>query len=250
MPLFTRTRTNPIFYRDRIEALLSDEPQRLERMRTEPGSLDLLTWNIFASLDTHHDQAWLAYRLQALGGANLRAPVRMSLFSGAQRMPYLRPSAAYLDALHRRTGVDGDEQSSGVRAFEQPIEVPVRIETPDVLVLVDTGLERLRPGAGGRDRMAELVDTGLEHARRLSASLAIMVIANAGSALLETRIPALGEADAVARLLPWRRNIPPVTFHGLSWSRLLHLWREERRDLDLDGQPVRGFQTYAQQAAR
>jgi hypothetical protein len=137
-----------------------------------------------------------------------------------------------------------------VRAFEQPIEVPVRIETPDVLVLVDTGLERLRPGAGGRDRMAELVDTGLEHARRLSASLAIMVIANAGSALLETRIPALGEADAVARLLPWRRNIPPVTFHGLSWSRLLHLWREERRDLDLDGQPVRGFQTYAQQAAR
>jgi len=79
---------------------------------------------------------------------------------------------------------------------------------------------------------------------------AIAVIANAGSALLETRIPALGEADAVARLLPWRRSIPPVTFHGLSWSRLLHLWREEQRDLDLGGQPVRGFQTYAQRAAR
>lgn len=250
MPLFTRTRTNPVFYRDRVETLLSDDQQRLERMRTEPGNLDLLTWNIFASLDTHHDQNWLAYRLQELGGDNLRAPVRITLFSGAQRMPYLRPSQAYIDALHRRTGVNGADESTGVRVFEQPIEVPVRIETPDVLLLVDTGLDGLRSGAGGRDRLAELVDTGLEHARRLSSSLAIAVIANAGSTVLDTRIPALADPRALARLLPWRRNLPPVAFHGLSWSRLLHLWRGEHRDLDLDGQPVRAFRAYAEQSAR
>lgn len=250
MPLFTRTRTNPIFYRDRLEALLSDEPQRVERMRTEPGSLDLLTWNIFASLDTHHDQDWLAYQLQAVGGANLRAPVRISLFSGARRMPYLRPSAAYVDGLHRRTGVDGDDPSTGVRAFEQPIEVPVRIETPEVLVLVDTGRDRLGAGAGGRDRLAEVVDSGLEHARRLSSSLVVAVIANAGSSVLDTRIPSLADPRALARLLPWRRDVPPVLFRGVSWSGLLRLWREERRSLDLDGQPVRAFESYAERSAR
>lgn len=249
MALFTRTRTNPIFYRDHLELLLHDEPDRLHRMRTEPDSIDLLTWNVFASLDTHDDPDWLAYRLQEIGGPNLRAPIRMSMFSGRHRAPHLRPSTSYLRAIHERIGVQHSD-TDGIAVFEQPIEVPVRIETPDVLLLVDTGLDGLRSGAGGRGRLAELVDTGLEHARRLSSSLAIAVIANAGSTVLDTRVPALADPRALARLLPWRRNVPPVAFHGLSWSRLLHLWREEQRDLDLDGQPVRAFRAYAKHSAR
>ena len=83
MPLFTRTRTNPVFYRDRAGVALADEPDRLERMRTESTSLDLLTWNIFMSLDTHRDQAWMADRLQVLGGPNRRAPGPIPPFTGA-----------------------------------------------------------------------------------------------------------------------------------------------------------------------
>jgi hypothetical protein len=249
MPLFTRTRTNPVFYRDRLEALLSDEPDRLQRMRVEPGNVDLLTWNIFASLDTHPDQPWLAYRLQALGGANLRAPVRISLFSGARRMPYLQPSPAYIQAIHRRSGTD-HTAADGVAVFEQPVEVPVRIETPEVLLLVDTALDRLRVGAGGRDRLAELVDTGLDHARRLASSLSLAVVANAGSQVLDARVPRLSDSREVARLVPWRAGIPPVTIQGVSWTALLRLWREEHRHLELDGQPVRGFQSYAERSAR
>jgi hypothetical protein len=248
MPPFTRTR-NPIFYRDRLEALLADEPDRLERIRTAPNSTDLLTWNVFASLDTHRDQAWLAYRLQALGGGDLRGPVRISLFSGARRTPHLRPSPAYVDAVHRRTGVDHGVADS-IAVFEQPIEVPVRIETPDVLLLVDTGLDRLRTGSSGRDRLAELADAGLDHARRLSSSLSIGIVANAGTAVLDTRVKQLADQREVARLLPWRAALPPIAFHGMSWTALLRLWNEEHRDLDLDGQPVRDFRAYAQKSAR
>jgi hypothetical protein len=249
MPLFTRTRTNPIFYRDRLEALLAGEPDRLEHIRTEPGSIELLTWNIFASLDTHRDPAWLAYRRQPLGGDALRAPVRISLFSGAHRMPYLQSSPAYVDAIHRRTGVNHGVTDS-VAVFEQPIEVPVRIETPDVLLLVDTGFDRLRVGSGGRDRLAELADAGLEHARRLSSSLSLGVVANAGSAVLQTRVKQLADQPAVAQLLPWRRAVPAMEVHGMSWTALLRLWQEEHRDLDLDGQPVKDFRAYAERSAR
>jgi hypothetical protein len=248
MLLFSRTRANPIFYRDRLEALLGDEPERLERMRTEPGNVDLLTWNVFASLDTHQDQRWLAYRLQLLGGANLRAPVRISLFSGAQRMPYLRPSSAYLRDIHRRTGVD-HSTSDGVAIYERPIEVPVRIETPDVLLLVDTALDRLRSGAGGRDRLVELTDAGLEHARRLASSLSLGVVANAGSSVLTSRLPQLADEHELRRALPWRASVPPVSFHGVSWAALLQTWREEHDYLDLDGQPVRDFRAYTERVA-
>jgi hypothetical protein len=247
MPLFTRTRTNPIFYRDRLEALLGDEPDRLERIRTEPGNLDLLTWNVFASLDTHEDQEWLAYRLQELGGANLRAPVRISLFAGARRTPYLQPSTAYLQAIHQRSGVDHTTHDR-VEIYERPIEVPVRIETPDVLLLVDTARDRLRAGAGGRDRLAELTDAGLEHARRLGLSLSLAVVANDGGSVLSSRLPQLSDGREVARLLPWRTAIPPVTFHGVSWTAMARVWREEQRHLDLDGQPVRAFQSYVERA--
>lgn len=248
MPLFTRTRTNPIFYRERLELILRDEPDRLERMRTEPANTDLLTWNVFASLDTHRDQDWLAYRLQDIGGRNLRAPVRISLFSGRRRAPYLRPSTAYLQEIHQRAGV-AHGTDDGVAVFEQPIEVPVRIETPDVLLLVDTGRQRLRSGAGGRDRVAEVVDSGLEHARRLSSRLSLGIVLDDDSAVLRTEVPPLATVERLARRLPWRTGLPHVDVHGTSWSTVVAMWRDEVDALDLGGQPTRAFQAYAERAA-
>ncbi len=244
MALFTRTRTNPVFYADRLAVMLRDEPERLERMRTEPDNVDLLTWNVFSSLDTHRDQEWLAYRLQLLGGSNLRPPVRFSLFSGARRAPFLRPSTSYLDAIHRRVG-EAHHTADGVAAFEQPFEVPVRIETPDVLLLVDAGRARLRSGAGGRDRVAEVVDGGLEHARRLSSLLAVALIADDDSDVLTTRVPRLSSPDGIRRLLPWRDDVPRVDVHGVPWSAVLRMWWEERGNLELGGEPVKAFRSYA-----
>lgn len=247
MALFTRTRTNPIFYGDRLELILRDEPERLERMRTEPANADLLTWNVFASLDTHYDQDWLAYRLQAVGGPNLRAPVRISLFSGRLRAPHLRPSTAYLAEIHRRAGVQ-HSSDDGVAMFEEPVEVPVRIETPEVLLLVDTGRQRLGSGAGGRDRVAEIVDSGLEHARRLSSRLSVGIVLDDTSDVLATEIPSLATAEGLAPRLPWRDAMPRVDVHGTGWSTVLAMWHDEAGNLDLGGQPTRAFESYAARA--
>lgn len=244
MALFTRTRTNPIFYADRLEVTLRDEPERLERMRTEPHDVDLLTWNVFSSLDTHRDPAWLAYRLQLLGGANLRPPVRISLFSGGRRAPYLRPSTAYVDAIHRRVG-EQHHADDGVAVFGEPFEVPVRIETPDVLLLIDTGQARLRAGAGGRDRVAEVIDGGLEHARRLSSDLAVALIVDDDSDVLTTRVPQLSTREGLRAALPWRHEVPRVDVNGVPWSAVLRMWWQERDNLELRGEPVRAFRSYA-----
>lgn len=244
MPLFTRTTTNPIFYPDRLELLLGGDPGRLERMRTEPGNTDLMTWNVFASLDTHDDPDWLAYRLQQIGGPNLRAPVRISLFSGRRRAPHLRPSTSYVRALHARTGVEpGDDDS--IAAFKEPVEVPVRIETPDVLLLVDTGRQRLRAGAGGRERIPEIVDAGLEHARRLSSRLSIGLILDDGSDVLTSQVSHLATAAGIAEQLPWRDTVPRVDVHGTTWSTVLAIWADEAHRLNLGGQPVKAFRSYA-----
>lgn len=249
MALFTRTRTNPVFYEDRVELLLRDDPERLERMRTEPANVDLLTWNVFASLDTHDDPDWLAYRLQVLGGPNLRAPIRISLFSGRQRAPYLRPSASYVREIHQRAGL-AHTAADGIAVFEEPIEVPVRIETPDVLLLVETGQQRPRAGAGGRERIAEIVDAGLEHARRLSLRLALGLVLDDDSEVLRSRVPQLATADGMRELLPWRDAPPRVAVHGTAWSALLAIWEEESGRLALGGQPVRAFRTYADASHR
>lgn len=245
MPLFTRTTTNPIFYPDQLELLLGGDRGRLERMRTEPGNTDLMTWNIFASLDTHDDPDWLAYRLQQIGGPNLRAPVRISLFSGGRRAPHLRPSTGYVRALHARTGIDpDDEDDDSIAAFKEPVEVSVRIETPDVLLLVDTGRQRLRAGAGGRERFPEIVDAGLEHARRLSSRLSVGLILDDDSALL-SRVPHLATAAGIAEQLPWRDTLPRVDVHGTPWSTVLAIWADEAHRLNLGGQPVKAFRSYA-----
>ena len=239
----TRTTTNPFFYGTDLRAVLADEAPRLERIVSEPDNVDLLTWNVFASLDTHSDRDYLAYRLQSLGGGGLRAPLRISLWTGRNREPLLRPTGAYLDTVRERILAAGGS-AAALDEFDDPIEVPVRIESPDVLVLVETALRIAPAGAAGRDRLLELVDAGLEQARRLDATLSVAVVSEAGTpaaTLLSSRVEQLSDPARLAAELPHRDRIPPVLFRELTWQRLLQLWDAEREWLDLAGEPVRSF---------
>lgn len=239
--LRTKKRANPLFYPDDFRLELGEE--RAQRALDDPESLDLLVWNVFGTLDTHSDRDWLAHRLQALGGPAVRAPVRLSLFSGAEREPLLRPSPGYVEAVRARARAHGGDDAS-IAAFVAPIEVPVRIESPDVLVLVDAALSAIPRGRGGRDRLVELVDAGSEHARRLDKSLSVAVVSRAGSdvaAELSARVEALRDPVALAAQLPHRRSVPPVTFRLVAWQQLLRMWQDEAGYLDVGGQPVRGF---------
>ena len=247
-------RANPVFYAEELASLLADDPARLDRMRTDPRSVELLTWNVFASLDRHVDDDWLGHRLQLLGGDRMRGPLRISLWAGRDRQPLLLPSpAALADAKQRLEGVAGAD--AAVAELAAPVEVPVRIESPEVLLLVDTTLGGLAAGAGGRDRLVELVEVGLEQARRLSRTLAVCVVypsGQPGAAEASARVNALRSATALAAALPWRERLTPgvagvspaspqVVLRDVSWQQLLALWEAERDYLDLDGQPVKAF---------
>lgn len=238
-----RTRTNPVFYPDQLRLVLNDDRERVQRAFEDPDSLDMLVWNVFASLDTHTDENWIAYRLQALGGSAVDPPVRMSLFSGRVNAPILRSSHEYLDYIRSRYPArDGSNGSLG--EFADPIEVPVRVETPSTLLLVDAALQALPRGNAGRDRMIELIDAGLDHARRVSKKLAVGVVDVPGSTAsreLSQRINQLRDPDTLAGELPWRDQVPAVVLRELPWSDLIALWAEERRYMDLGGQPVRAF---------
>lgn len=243
-----RTRTNPVFYPDQLRLALSDEPERVDRIFTDPESLQLLTWNVFASLETHSDDQWLAYRLQELGGSAVSAPVRISLWSGRVNGPELRPSHAYRAYIRERMTAAGHSQENPSE-FADPIEVPVRVESPDVLLLVDTALHRAPRGSGGRDRLVELIDAGLDHARRLSRKLAVGMVYVGGSetaAELSHRINRLRDPDNLLADMPWRARVPAVVLRELTWQQLLRIWEQEREYLELDGQPVRAFLEHAQ----
>lgn len=238
-----RTRTNPVFYPEQLRLTLNDDRERVRRAFEDPESLDLLTWNIFSSLDTHSDEDWVAYRLQALGGTAVDAPVRMSLFSGRVNAPLLRSSHDYLDDLRRQWPALGTGNGS-LGEFGDPIEVPVRVETPSTLLLVDAALQRLPRGNAGRDRLVELIDAGLDHARRLGTKLAIGVVYVSGSGAsreLSHRINQLRDPDTLAGEMPWRERIPAVVLRELPWHELIALWESERPYMDLGGQPVRAF---------
>jgi hypothetical protein len=242
----TRTRTNPVFYATDVRLRLADQPQRLERALSDPRSVDLVTWNVFASLDTHPDDDWLAYRLAALGGDGVRAPARMTLWTGRDREPLLAPSRGFVEHTRARMRAAGADESA-LADFTAPVEVPVRVDTPDVLVLVDTMLDS-GAGRAGRDRVVELVDAGLEHARRLSVALAVAFVYTSGTPAageLSSRLAALRAPRALAAALPWRTDVPPVLLRELSWHQLLRMWETETEQLDLDGQPVRRFLEYA-----
>lgn len=250
MKRLLRTRQqNAVFYADRLERLLGDDSERLAAVRTDPDSVALLTWNIFRSLGTHTDPDWLAHRLQTLGGPTVRAPVRISLWTGRDREPLLRPSRAYRAALRQRSPSAGAD-SDGLAPFEQPIEVPVRIESPDVLVLVDTVGMQYPRGAGGRDRLLELIDAGLEHARRLSRSLTVTVVYPSGTPAagdLSARVNELRDPATLRTELAYRPSVDPVALRELTWQRLVRLWDAERPYVQLSGQPVKAFLTHLEQ---
>lgn len=241
MLLRTRKRTNPLFYREQLSTLLG--PDRAERARTDPSSVDLLVWNVFASLDRHPDHAWAGQRFAMLGGDAVRAPWRLSLWTGADREPLLTPSAPYLDEIRSRmrraSGTDAD-----VAGFAVPVEVPVRIDTPDVVVLVDAVLHQSARGRGGGDRIVDLVDAAVEQARRVGKQAAVAVVHAAGSPAADevsARVRALSEPGGLLREVPNRGELPPVILRQISWQQVLRMWQEEADHLPLGGQPVRGF---------
>lgn len=249
MRLLRTRQKNPVFYTDRLEALVGDGSERLDAIRTDPDSVALLAWNVFTSLSTHADSHWLAHRLHVLGGSAVRAPVRIALWTGREREPLLRPSRAYRAALRDRSPTasgDGD----GLAPFEQPIEVPVRIESPDALVLVDTIGSQYPRGAGGRDRLLELIDAGLDHARRLSRSLTVTVVYPSGTRAagdLSARVNELRDPGTLRAELTYRPSVDPVTLRETTWQRLIRLWNAERPYLALNGQPVRAFLEHLEQ---
>jgi len=238
-----RTKTNPAFYADELRLLLADEPERLARALTDPDSADLLIWNVFSSLDTHRDPGYLAWRLQQFGGAELRAPVRLSLWTGRRREPLLRPGSAYVAQVRRRAEAAGGGPGATAE-LEAPVEVAVRIESPDVCVLVDVWTDASHQGTAGRDRVVELVEAGLDQARRLSKTLTVAVVYASGTPLageLSARINALRDPAALAAALPHRDRVPAVVLREVPWQQLLRAWEQELHYLDTGGQPVRAF---------
>jgi hypothetical protein len=245
MLLRTRNKTNPLFYADQVRLLLDHDPERIQRMLHDPTSVDLLTWNIFASLNTDEDREYLAGVLQTFGGPDLLAPVSLSLWTGRHTEPRLEPSHAYIRHIREAAG-----EGAELAEFTGPIEVPVRVESRNALVLIETTFDQLPRGRGGRDRLVELVDAGLVHAGRVGKQLAVAVVyrsGTAGAAALSRRVNELRDPKGLAAAMPWHRSIPEVVFRELSWQQLVRLWENERSHFKLFGQPVRGFLRYAEQ---
>jgi hypothetical protein len=245
LKLRSRTKTNPLFYPERLARLLAHDPERVRIAREDEESVDLLTWNVFASLDTDRDREYLAGQLRAFCGNDLVAPVRLSLWTGRDLEPRVEPSSAYV--RHIRETVGGDEAQ--LAEFTAPIEVPVRIESPTVLGLVDTLYATSKRGAGGRDRIVELIDAGLVQADRLGVPLAVAVVYRSGTpaaAEVSRRLNELRQPGALAAALPWRERLPEVRLREVSWQQLATIWEHERGDLQLGGQPVRGFRDHLQ----
>jgi hypothetical protein len=231
----TLTRPMPVFWADEARAQLGDE--RFTAAQRDPLSLDLLTWNVFQSLETHSDPDWLAYRLQQFGGTGVTAPVRLQLWTGARTEPLLQPSRGYLEAVRERVQAAGGSDEV-LAAFRSPIEVPVRIESPDVLCLVDTYLDHVDRGSSGRDRLLELIDAGLEHARHLSKTLALAVVYQAGTPAAKALSARLDQLRrTLPQALPHQPAAASVELRDVSWQQLLRIWESEVDYLDLPTSP-------------
>lgn len=230
-----KTKPMPVFWADQARTELGAE--RFDRELGDPLSLELLTWNVFQTLETHYDQDWLAYRLQQFGGTQVSAPVRLQLWTGTSAGMQLRPSRSYLNVLRKRAIAAG-ASGSDVARFGQPIEVPVRIESPAVVCLVDTVLDTLDRGTMGRDRLVEVLDAGLEHARNLSKGLAVAVVYRAGSPAarqLSQRLQQL--RTTLPQELPGQADAANVELREVSWQQLLRVWESEVDYLDLPSSP-------------
>lgn len=244
LSLFPRakTRTNPLFYPDRLEHRMSHDPARLERMRNEERSVDVLVWNVFASLDSDPERDFLAGQLQGLAGGRLRAPLSLSLWTGVHREPLLRPSGAYRRWLERDPGIDDPTP------FMTPIEVPVRSEAPELLALVDATLDWVPQGAHGRDRFTEIIDAGAEHARAMGKHVVVACLYQSrtrAAAEISGRLGDLRTPDGLAAALPWHAEPPSVELRELSWQRMLRIWEHSREGLKLSRQPVKPFLEHA-----
>ena len=236
-----RSKTNPLFWPDELERLVG--PERAERARTDPDSVDLLLWNVFSTLETHRDQAWLAHRLQVLGGATMSAPVRFAFWTGATREPLLRPNEAYVARIRERAERHGGSDAA-LADFLKPVEVPLRIEAPAVLCLVEATTGGGLHGRGGRDRFEELIDAGLDHARRQSKTLAVSVIYRSGTPVaheVSRRLRDLQTPGAVAHAMSHRQSVPDVVLREATWEQVLRMWVAELPYLDKGGVPVRRF---------
>jgi hypothetical protein len=242
----TKTTTNPVFAPERLALELAD-PARVERMHHDPRSIDLLIWNVFATFAGHRDQPWLASRLRILGGPALRDPLRLSLWSGRDRQPQLRPNAAYVASVRERmraAGADDAAIGEAIGSFEAPVEAAVRIESPEVLCLVDAHLDGYPLGAGGRDRLVELIDAGLDAAQRVGKQLAVAVVYPSGlpfAGELSARVRTLQDPAGLRAALSHRATVPAVTLREVSWQQLLKVWEAERDWLPLDGEPAKAF---------
>lgn len=239
--MLTKKRTNPLFYADAFRMVAGEE--RAEKALNDPDSVDLLVWNVFWSLDHHRDRRWLAGRLEQLGGPGVRPPVRISMWVGADREPLLRPPASYVAHVRQRAQEVGGDDAS-VADFGAPVGVPVLIESPAVVTLVDAVTDRITVGHGGRERLVELIDVALEHGRRLGKTAAVAVLYQSGTdaaAQLSPRINALRDDKTLAEALPHRKTIPPVILREMSWQQMLRIWDSERDYLELSGQPVKPF---------
>jgi hypothetical protein len=231
----TSTKPMPVFWADDARAQLG--AARFEAAQRDPLDLDLLAWNVFQSLETHSDPDWLAYRLQQLGGTGITAPVRLQMWTGATSDPLLQPSRGYVAAVRERALAAGASEAD-VDRFRQPIGVPVRIESPAVLCLVDTVLDEPDRGAAGRDRLLELIDAGLEHARHLGKDLAVAVVYRSGGAAakeLSARVDQLRRT--LPQELPHQPGAKAVQLREVSWQQLLRTWESEVDYLDLPTSP-------------
>lgn len=246
LKLLSRDKTRPLFYAERLRRLLAHDPERLDRMVSDPESVDLLTWNIFASLATDDDRDYLAGQLRVLCGNDLEAPVRLSLWTGHHVEPRMEPSSAYIAHVRETAGGDADK----VREFTGPIEVPVRIDSRQVVGLVDTVWTSSKRGNGGRDRIVELIDAGIVQAERLGTELAVAVVYRSGTpaaAELSRRMNELRQPGALRAALPWRQDVPEVRLREVTWQQLVTMWQHERGNLKLSGEPVRRFLSHVEE---
>lgn len=245
--LKTRNRTNPVFRPQEFAHVAGEE--RAQGALEDPDSVDLLTWNVFSTLESHSDPRWLAGRLQQLAGPGVREPVRLSLWTGREREPLMDPPASYIAQARERAHAVGADDAS-VAEFTKPVGVPVRLESPDVLGLIDTLGDASGLGRGGRDRVIELIDVGLEQARRVGKTLAVAVVYRSGTTAaseVSVRINTLRDQRALAAEMPHRRTIPPVVLREMSWQQLLRIWQGELDYLDVDGLPVKSFLAHCQE---
>lgn len=231
----TKIKPMPVFDADAARAQLGD--QRFEQALRDPRSVELLTWNVFHTLESHDDTDWLAYRLQMFGGTDVAPPVRLQLWTGRETDPLLEPSRGYLRQLRER-GASAGASEDVISEFKAPMEVGVRIECPDVLCLIDTMMDSYDRGTEGRDRILQLIDAGMEHARRLSKTLAVTVLYRSGSAGAQEVSQRMGELrGALAEELPHQGATAKVQLRDMGWQQVLKVWESEIDYLTIDGSP-------------